>query len=238
MKGEVIDFSVQDSSGIISGDDGMRYSFTGSEWRGGGRAIPFVGMRVDFEIYENVAVEIFPDTQSHMGNRIIRGRIIDYSVQTNSGLISGDSGMRYSFSGTEWHGSSNAIPSAGTEVEFTAIGEAATGIYPVSTGAPATPYRPIQTAPAYPNAKSKIAAGILAILLGGLGIHKFYLGYTAQGLILLAASLISFSTWFIGIGVFGTLTIYAIILTEGIIYLTKSDDEFHQTYVANKKPWF
>ena len=32
--------------------------------------------------------------------------------------------------------------------------------------------------------KSKIAAGLLAIFLGWLGIHKFYLGYTGPGIIL------------------------------------------------------
>ena len=34
----------------------------------------------------------------------------------------------------------------------------------------------------------KIVAGILGILLGGLGIHKFYLGYTTAGIIMLVVS--------------------------------------------------
>ena len=33
-------------------------------------------------------------------------------------------------------------------------------------------------AAAVPGAKSKIAAGLLGILLGGFGVHNFYLGYT------------------------------------------------------------
>jgi TM2 domain-containing membrane protein YozV len=37
--------------------------------------------------------------------------------------------------------------------------------------------------------KSKIVAGILGILLGGLGIHRFYLGYTTIGIIQLALGL-------------------------------------------------
>ena len=32
-----------------------------------------------------------------------------------------------------------------------------------------------------PNAKSKLVAGLLGILLGGWGIHNFYLGYTGKG---------------------------------------------------------
>lgn len=72
----------------------------------------------------------------------------------------------------------------------------------------------------------KVVAGVLAIVLGGLGVHKFYLGYTKEGIIQLIISLATC----------GTLAILGLI--EGIIYLTKSDEEFYQTYQANKKGWF
>ena len=45
------------------------------------------------------------------------------------------------------------------------------------------PIRPV------PGAEKKIVAGILAILLGALGIHKFYLGYTKEGVIQLILGL-------------------------------------------------
>lgn len=84
------------------------------------------------------------------------------------------------------------------------------------------------------ESKSKVTAGILAILLGHLGIHKFYLGYTSAGLIMLGISLVSiFLT-----GGIGNAVIAIIALVEGILYLTKSDEEFQQTYVLNKKEWF
>ena len=86
--------------------------------------------------------------------------------------------------------------------------------------------------------KSKIAAGILAILLGGLGIHKFYLGYIVPGIVLLVATIISLLTAIILIGLVGLLVIGTICLVEGILYLTKSDEDFHMTYVENKKAWF
>ncbi|MGL3000975.1 TM2 domain-containing membrane protein YozV [Flavobacterium sp. 9R] len=79
----------------------------------------------------------------------------------------------------------------------------------------------------YPKAQpenKKIIAGVLAIVLGGLGIHKFILGYTQEGIIQLLIGLC-------GIG-------YIIGIIEGIIYLTKSDEEFYQTYQVGKKGWF
>jgi TM2 domain-containing membrane protein YozV len=75
-----------------------------------------------------------------------------------------------------------------------------------------------------PGAEKKIVAGILGILLGGLGIHKFYLGYTKEGIIQL---------------ILGLFCIGSIIgLIEGIIYLTKSDEDFVATYITGKKGWF
>ncbi len=86
------------------------------------------------------------------------------------------------------------------------------------------------------NAKSgdangkKIASGICGIILGALGIHKFILGYTKEGLVML---LVSVLTCGIGSPVMGIIG-----LIEGIMYLTKSDDEFYNTYMASKKGWF
>lgn len=80
------------------------------------------------------------------------------------------------------------------------------------------------------RASSKIAAGICGILLGGLGVHKFILGYTGAGLIML---LVSILTCFIGYPV-----MHLIGLIEGIIYLTKPDSEFVRIYVDNRREWF
>lgn len=73
----------------------------------------------------------------------------------------------------------------------------------------------------------KLPAGILAILLGAFGIHKFLLGYTKEGIIWLVISICTCGTVTSLLG-----------LIEGIIYLTKSDEEFYQTYQVEKKPWF
>ena len=80
------------------------------------------------------------------------------------------------------------------------------------------------------RASGKIPAGILGILLGSLGIHKFILGYTGAGLVMLLVTVLS---------CFILSPIMHIIgLIEGIIYLCKSDEEFVRTYVDGRKEWF
>ena len=58
MKGNILDFSIQTNTGIISGDDQNRYNFTGAEWRG--QRPPARGDRVDFDV-DNTgnAIQIF-----------------------------------------------------------------------------------------------------------------------------------------------------------------------------------
>ena len=84
----------------------------------------------------------------------------------------------------------------------------------------------------------KVLAGVLAILLGSLGVHKFILGYNKEGFILLGASLISYVLTCVVIGAFILWIPGVIGLIEGIIYLTKSDEEFYNTYQVGHKPWF
>lgn len=72
----------------------------------------------------------------------------------------------------------------------------------------------------------KMIAGVLAIVLGSFGVHKFILGYTKEGIIQIVIT-------FVTCGAAGIIG-----LIEGIIYLTKSDEEFYQTYQVGRKPWF
>ena len=81
-----------------------------------------------------------------------------------------------------------------------------------------------------PGSEKKIAAGVLGILLGCFGVHKFYLGYTKQGLIMLLVTVLSFFIFAFVMGIIG--------LIEGIIYLTKTDEDFVATYVNGRKGWF
>ena len=81
-----------------------------------------------------------------------------------------------------------------------------------------------------PGADKKMLAGILGILIGSLGIHKFVLGYQKEGLIMLLVTVLTCG--------FGGMVIGIIGLIEGIMYLTKTDEEFVNTYITNQKPWF
>ena len=84
--------------------------------------------------------------------------------------------------------------------------------------------------------KEKVAAGLLAIFLGSLGIHKFYLGGKQQksaGIVMLVISLVGACLFGLGPIVMGIIA-----LVEGIIYLTKDDYEFQSTYADGDKAWF
>lgn len=80
--------------------------------------------------------------------------------------------------------------------------------------------------------KSKVVAGLLAIFLGGLGVHKFYLGYTGAGVAMLLISI------FGAVIIVGPILMALCGLIEGIVYLVKSDEDFQSTYVWGNKPWF
>jgi len=83
--------------------------------------------------------------------------------------------------------------------------------------------------PAQANSQ-KIAAGICGILIGSLGVHKFILGMTGPGLIMLLVSVLSCGVAWPVMHIIGII--------EGIIYLTKTDEQFYQTYMVEKKGWF
>lgn len=86
-------------------------------------------------------------------------------------------------------------------------------------------------APPSPGAKPEGAdKKLVAGLLGALGIHKFYLGYQKEGLIMLLVTVLTCG--------FGGCVMGVIGLVEGILYLTKADEEFVATYVTGRKPWF
>ena len=78
--------------------------------------------------------------------------------------------------------------------------------------------------------KNRVTAALLAIFLGGVGAHEFYLGHSTSGLIRLAIGIVGLVILIPAASIIG--------LIEGIIYLTKSDEEFQRVYVVGGKEWF
>ena len=88
-------------------------------------------------------------------------------------------------------------------------------------------------------ASKKIVAGICGILWGGFGVHKFILGLNTSGFIMLSVWIVGFVTGMcFFIPLIASIAMNIIGLVEGIIYLTKSDEEFYQTYAVERKEWF
>lgn len=97
--------------------------------------------------------------------------------------------------------------------------------YQQPQGAP----QPQYNAPA--PAKGKTLAGILAILLGSLGIDLLYCGKTKAGVVLLVVDLVLFWTFLVPI-VLGILA-----LVRGIKMLVATQPEFEEKYVTGPNEW-
>lgn len=97
---------------------------------------------------------------------------------------------------------------------------------PVSAAAPQQNQKPAQQ-PVYTQpvnshlpAKSKLAAALLAFFLGGLGVHRFYLGQVGLGFLYIVIFLL--------VGWTGISSIIALI--DFIVIITMSDERFCEKY--------
>ncbi len=151
----------------------------------------------------------------------MRGKVLSYSDLDGSGLISGDDGVRYAFTRGTLQGGLREV-SAGAEVDFEVVDGAAANVFVTSNGASALS-----------GDKNKIVAALLAFFLGWIGIHKFYLGKTTAGVLMLLGGTIGWITF----GII-PLIVGVIAFIEFIIYLVKPDAEFHRDYVVGNKSWF
>ena len=148
------------------------------------------------------------------------GKILNYDFSRGQGIISGEDGKRYNFVGGEFK-AQGKTPRVGGQVDFTAYEDVATEIYPVMSNSLGDL-----------GDKNKIVAALLAFFLGGLGIHKFYLGKTTAGIIMLICGTIG---WLL---ILPGLAMAIIAFIEFIIYLTKDDQQFYDEYVVGDKAWF
>ena len=87
--------------------------------------------------------------------------------------------------------------------------------------------------------QKKIIAGVLAIVLGWMGAHKFFLGSIGAGIIMACVCLVgSIACAFACMPGGGAYAMALIGLIGGIIYLSMPDDQFYRTPIVGKRPWF
>jgi TM2 domain-containing membrane protein YozV len=150
----------------------------------------------------------------------MKGKVLDFNLQEGKGIISGDDGKRYEFEIKEWK--EQTPPQKNDIVDFEVNEEGkAVGIYYDLENSSVS------------GEKSKIVAFLLAFFLGGFGIHKFYLGCNKEGIIMLVVFLVGI--FLAGIPSF---IIAVIAFIESLIYIFKSDKDFEEIYVKNKRCWF
>jgi TM2 domain-containing membrane protein YozV len=148
----------------------------------------------------------------------VRGTVLDFSVQTNEGIISGDDGQRYHFQGADWR-ETGKYPAKGMRVDFSPQAGKATSIYLIHPNASGSP------GGSEKRECNRLTAGLLAIFLGCLGIHKFYMGQTQTGCVYILISVLT-----CGLGAW----VMAIVgIVEGIVYLSMTQTEFEQKYILN-----
>ncbi|ESQ77034.1 TM2 domain-containing protein [Asticcacaulis sp. YBE204] len=147
----------------------------------------------------------------------MRGKVLSFDNYTGQGLISGDDSVRYSFSQADLMGGARSV-AAGTTVDFEGTDGIARSVYVLQGSS---------------SEKNKIVAALLAFFLGGLGVHKFYLGKNTAGIIMLLCTLVGWIFLLIP-----PIVVAVIAFIEFLIYLLKSDQQFHEDYVVGDKSWF
>lgn len=129
----------------------------------------------------------------------MKGTILTFDKHTNKGLISGHDGNRYEFSLSDW--TEKKTPLKGQQVDFESEEKMAKSIILI---------------PSLLEERSRIAAALFALFLGGFGVHKFYLGQTGLGIIYLLF--------------FWTLIPAIAAFIEFIILLTMSEQRFQEKF--------
>lgn len=148
----------------------------------------------------------------------MRGQVLGVDPRTGEGIVAGQDGQRYRFAPEDW--AHRGEPAIGIEVDFEAANDRALSVFPTPT-VPG-PRRAVPPAPvaAPANDRNKYVAAVMAFVIGTLGIHRFYLGRTGSGIVMLVLS----------ITVVGLVISAPWALIDMIRYLMMSDEEFAARY--------
>lgn len=148
----------------------------------------------------------------------MRGQVLGVDTRTGEGLVAGDDGQRYRFTPADW--AQRGEPAIGMHVDFEIEEGRALSVYPMPVAAPEVPS--VARIPAAPRGsdRNKYIAALLAFLLGTLGIHRFYLGRTGSGIVMLVLTIT-----FVGLIVTAPWA-----LIDTIRYLIMSERDFDARY--------
>ncbi|MEA1083975.1 TM2 domain-containing protein [Sphingomonas sp. CD22] len=150
----------------------------------------------------------------------MRGQVLGVDQRTGEGLVAGDDGRRYRFTPEDW--AQRGEPAIGLHVDFEAEGDRALSVFAMpAAGGVAAARHPAPREPA--SDRNKIVAALLALFLGTLGIHRFYLGRTGSGVVMLVMTLT----------VVGMLVTGPWALIDAIRYLVMSNREFDARYARD-----
>lgn len=144
----------------------------------------------------------------------MRGQVLGVDTRTGDGIVLGDDGSRYSFRPADW--AHRGEPAIGMFVDFESHETRALSIFPVPGANPA----PAPASDTDQNDRNRFIAAMLALVVGTLGIHRFYLGRTGSAITMLIL----------------TCTIVGLIISapwsliDTIRYLMMSDREFASRY--------
>ena len=94
------------------------------------------------------------------------------------------------------------------------------------------PYRCLRYREGFISMKKTWIAAALALFLGWLGVHKFYLGKTNAGIVMLLCSIPGAAF------VIPALIVWAIAFIEAVLYLVKDEQTFYDEYVIGNRNWF
>ncbi len=148
----------------------------------------------------------------------MRGQVLGVDPRTGEGLVAGQDGQRYRFAREDW--AHRGEPAIGLEVDFEAANDRALSVFPMPTTPGPRPAVPPAAVAVPTNDRNKYVAAVMAFVIGTLGIHRFYLGRTGSGIIMLVLS----------ITVIGLIISAPWALIDMIRYLMMSDEEFAARY--------
>ncbi|QAY78787.1 TM2 domain-containing protein [Sphingosinicella sp. BN140058] len=149
----------------------------------------------------------------------MRGQVLGVDTRTGDGIVLGDDGRRYTFRPRDW--ADRGEPAVGLQVDFETDQSRALSIFPVPGAAPVRPAYDIASVRApVANDRNKYIAALIAFAFGPLGIHRFYLGRTGTGILMLVLSCT----------IVGLLLSVPWAIIDMIRYLVMSEREFEARY--------